>query len=388
MPLSSWGAGLAEGISGGLRNAAVFQNIKSGQAQEERALGAEKRAEAEGGLRMFALNRQKELAIKEDAANADIAKLTTDHQASIQDLTAKITGLGDVTPPAEFKPSSGGGQDNSGWENAAGKAVYNTSLKAYEAKAKAKAELQQQLAGVTGDITTQEYNTYLKYGLTDKANSTKKHHIDVVKEIAVAIGPEAALATLKTGPMGALFPDAKVKDKGDHFEIKNYGGGDTNKDGIVTMDKRNGAITNVQSPTPKEDFKATPYDSYRKGMLAKGMSEEKIATGWETNQSNLRKGEKDADKQYAPAELQKKVEYLKGMFPNAVNSELIQMANGEHLPTEKLFMVRAAEKAQTNGEDPTQAATRAQLVYRTIMQGKEAPAIDPAKRKPLSTFGR
>jgi hypothetical protein len=97
-------------------------------------------------------------------------------------------------------------------------------------------------------LTKGIYDIYMRRGLVDFAQGMVKIEYAIAESIAKSVGPEAALEFLKKGSQAEIWKDAVAVNKGDHWEVKNFGPDST---GILKIHKKTGEVVIVREPTEK-----------------------------------------------------------------------------------------------------------------------------------------
>lgn len=132
------------------------------------------------------------------------------------------------------------------------------------------------------EATNKRHQVYMEAGLSDKADALTQRHIAEAAALGKNVGKGAALSFLQKGPLAKMFignTEDDIEILKDRIKVDKVG---KNNDGFVEYDYKTRELRVLKEPTvdEKKPEKATAYDDYRKGKLAAGWSEDKVAEGW------------------------------------------------------------------------------------------------------------
>ncbi len=307
--LHNTGGALASGINEGMNLALTTINARR---QQERDARDQTRFEQEK-KGWAATNTLSDIALRQarnqEAAQKEIQATMLGFEKSTKDLESRLSGLKPLSQAPPLTADAGGaltapsppGSGLAETLNAGGTLVskgatlssiasqnaYKEALTNHES---AKNTIGEEFLKLRAGRDDAIRDTYMKYGMVDKALDYDKTIAETAAKIAV-FSPKAALGYIKSTSIGKGISDKDIKSGKAYTSI-------ALRDGRVytyNNDTGEGEFRGV-TISPKEDHAVTSFESYRKGKLAAGWSEDDIASQWVTNQSARRENERRAGK--------------------------------------------------------------------------------------------
>lgn len=344
-------SGYAAGISQGLRNAATFQNIKTGMASQERAGREEERN-----------------LVLQKRADEEYADLNKEIDFN------KWTGLLGAGPEAQkfvagFATARGVEPDKNGMVK--------------------KKHLLPVVKELNADPVAQHKLFQFKDATLAKNIDNLKQEIQGQQEGGglAAIAPLAVkLKTAEDERKQLIYlSEPLYKQHKEQIDAANR------KEDVALKEKELGirkitaekshAISNL--PAMRDKLAAMPEGPEKESYRIQIKEEQEF---------QLKEREKAVrtSREYAPSDTEKKFNFWKSLYPNLSDAEIEKKVIKEDIPSETRYVLDSVKEAQKQGYDTPEeikvAETEARALYRRLTEGAEKPAGQPGIR-PVPTKG-